>query len=426
MLKNAPVQGAPRRQLFYGWVIVAVCALICALVFGFMYSYGVFFKPLANFFQADRASVSLVFSISMIAGSGIAILLGWLADRFSAGRLLALCGLLIGVGLILSSRVQTLWQLFLSFGLIVAVGLQGAFGIAAALVSRWFKQNRGLALGVMASGSGLGVFLIVPLCERLINAYDWSVTFIIAGCVAGILIIALSFLLRPAPRSLPAGESKSDRVSRINAGRTTPDSGMSLKRAVTNRIFIAIMVAYALFAFSVQIILIHLVNYATDTGISPLVATTFVSVIGIVSIAGRLSSGVIAEKIGAHETLMLARGLLVIAFVCLMLIKSLWGFYLFAALFGIAFGGEVVASTVFTSVYFGTKSMAALINFYGFFIGIGGALGAWVAGKIFDNTQSYHWAFITGAAVALASLTTILLLKIQDRRAAAARAGSVS
>ena len=408
------------RKFFYGWVIVAVCAVMVAVTFGLMYSYSVFFKPIADYFHWDRASVSFIYSGSLIIGAAISIGVGWLADRYGSARLMAFCGFMIGAGLILSSQVHNLWQLFLTYGLIEAIGIQGCYGVVAALVSRWFVKNRGLALGITSSGSGLGTFLIVPGNERLINAFGLTETFIIAGSIAGILMISLSFLLRSAPRSSLPDWEKLNPASKKNPDRMAEKSGMNLSQAIKDRTFILISLVFFLVGFSTQIVIIHLVNYATDMGIGPLVATTFMSVIGLFSIAGRLAGGVSSEKIGVHNVLILVRILLIASFICLILAKAIWEFYLFAIIFSVAFGGEITQAPLFMGRHYGTKTMATLVNYLGFFICIGGAAGAWAAGKIFDTTQSYHWAFVAGAIVTLASLIIVLLLKRKERRNTAA------
>lgn len=166
-----------------------------------------------------------------------------------------------------------------------------------------------------------------------------------------------------------------------------------------------------LFFFGIQIIMVHLVNYATDMGISPLVAATLISIIGAASIAGRLSTGVGADKIGLYNTLIFTPVFLIIAFVCLIFAKSLWSFYLFAVIFGFAYGGEVPLMPLFVGKYWGTKTMTTLVGMNMLVISVGGAIGPWMAGKIFDATQSYQGAFIAGALAGLASLILVLKLK---------------
>ena len=145
------------------------------------------------------------------------------------------------------------------------------------------------------------------------------------------------------------------------------------------------------------------------------VVATFISVIGAVSIAGRLSYGIGSDKGGIHNALLLTRVFLVASFIFLLFSRSLWAFYLFAVIFVLPYGGEIPQIPLFIGKYFGTKAMATLVGLILFITSIGGALGPWVAGKIFDSTQSYQWAFTAGAIAGLVSLVLVLILKRINR-----------
>ncbi len=407
-----------RSKLSYGWVVVAACTLMVAITYGLLYSYSVFFKPLADYFGWDRASVSLVYSTLLIIRGAVSIFIGWLADRYGSIKLMVFCGFMIGLGLVLSSQVHTLWQLFITYGVIEAIGLSGAFGIGAALISRWFTKNRGMALGILASGSGLGSLLIVPGSERLIAAFSWSGAFTIGGIIAGVVVMALAFLLRPPPPSAVMVNDKPASMAKSSDKPVIAESEVTLGQAVKDSRMILLMGAFFFFFFSIQMIMVHLVNYATDVGISPLIAATFIGVIGAVSIAGRLATGAGADRVGIHNTMILTRVCLVASFICLMFTTSLWAFYLFAVIFSLSYGGEIPQIPLSVGKYFGTKMMATLVGLCSFTLSAGGAVGSWLAGKIFDATQSYQGAFIIGAAAGLVSLILILVLQRQNRRPA--------
>jgi MFS family permease len=393
---------------YYGWVVVAACALMIAITFGVMFSYSVFFKPLADYFHWDRATVSLIYSASSIILGDFALVIGWLADRYGYAKLSLFCGFMVCLGLILSSQIQTIWQFFLTYAVIESIGLSGSFGIGMAMVSKWFTKKRGIAIGILSSGSGLGTLLIVPGTERLINAFDWSRAFVIIGIAAGVLMITMSFLLRLPPKPISPIENKPKKI--LDGEKAATSTQITLGQALKDSQMILIMAAAFLFCFSMQMVMIHLVNYATDMGINPLTAATFISLIGAVSIAGRLSTGIGSDKAGLNSTLILTRVFLVISLLCLIFSKSLWSFYLFAVIFGLCYGGEIPQIPLFIAKHWGTKAMATLVGLNSFIVSIGGALGPWVAGEIFDITNSYQEAFIIGAIAGLVSLLIILIL----------------
>jgi MFS family permease len=394
---------ASTHQFNYGWVVVGAGALMIFVTYGLTYSYSVFFKPLADFFQWDRASVSLIYSLAVIIRGAAAIGTGWLADKYGARKTMVFCGLMMGAGYLLSSQVSALWQFFLTYAVVEAIGVSGIFGIGSAIASRWFTKNRGLALGIVASGSGLGTLLIVPITEKLVDAFQWSQTFIIVGIAAGILMVGGALFLREPPQA-----------TQTTAKQEKPSA--TVGRALKDIRFWLVMICFALFLFATQMVLVHVVNYATDVGIEPLVAATFVSVIGAVSIIGRLSTGIVAEKIGLYKSLVIICICLGVSFVLLLFTRSAWSFYIFAVLFGIAYGGEVTQIPLVIVRFFGTRVMATLMGVLLFVTGFGGAAGPWIAGKLYDVTGSYNWAFVIGIIASALCIVTVWLLKRAEKQ----------
>jgi MFS family permease len=405
-VQNESISEAPRSKFFYGWVIVAVCTLMMAVTYGLIYSYSVFFKPLAEHFSWDRSTVSLVYSASLVIRGAFSIGVGWLADKYGPVKITVFCGFMIGLGLVLTSRVTELWQLFATYAVVEAIGLSGTFGIATAVTSRWFTKNRGLALGIVSSGVGVGTLLIVPGAERLIKFFDWSEAYVIFGVASGVLMIATSFLLKPAPKQ-----------AATNPGVQTskPQIEVSLGKAIRSPKMVMLILVFGFIFFCNQMIIVHLYNYATDIGIDPLVAAGLVVTIGILSIAGRLTMGVGADKLGIYNTLIICCVLLVVSFICLIYANALWSLYIFAVVFGFAYGGEVPQIPLFLGKFFGTKAMAALMGVILFVSNFGGALGPWVAGKIFDLDNSYQWAFILGIGVGVCALVVAFILKREGK-----------
>jgi MFS family permease len=410
------VHGSDGRR--YAWVIVISCTLMMAVTYGLMYSFSVFFKPLADYFNWDRATVSLVYSISLVMRGGISIATGWLADRYGAKKLMVFCGIMIGLGLILSSQVNALWQLLLSYSLIEAIGLSGTFGITTAVTSRWFTRNRGLALGLVSSGVGIGTLLMVPGAERLIQALEWPNAFIVFGVICGLVVIIGAFFLKSPPADRP--EVLAPFVRAVDKS-STKEAGLipnlSLKEAIVNPRMILVIMIFFLIFFCTQMVMVHLVNYATDLGIDPLVAASLVSIIGIVSIAGRLVMGSGSDRLGPHNIMILVCALIFISLICLIFTSQLWAFYFFAVFFGFAYGGEVPQIPLLVGSIGGTKTLATLIGLILFLGNVGGALGPWVAGKMFDLGGHYQWAFTIGASAAFLAIVMAALLKLKSKSA---------
>ncbi|MFH1087973.1 MAG: MFS transporter, partial [Chloroflexota bacterium] len=142
------------RRVFYGWVVVGISVVILLIVWGCQYSFGVFFKPLISEFGWTRASTSLAYSLYMVIHGLTQPVTGIVADRWGPRVPLIICGVGMGIGYFLMSRVTELWQLYLYYGVVIAISMTFAFVPIASTVTRWFTARRGLALGITATGVG--------------------------------------------------------------------------------------------------------------------------------------------------------------------------------------------------------------------------------------------------------------------------------
>jgi OFA family oxalate/formate antiporter-like MFS transporter len=407
---------ALHRAFFYGWIVVAACTLIQLTQFGVQYSFGVFFKPLIADFYWSRAATSLVYSILMICAGLSAIPLGWLADRFGPAKITVVCGVILGLALVLASQVRELWQLYLTFGVLLGISVGGTMAITSGITTRWFVKKRGMALGIVSAGIGIGTLVMPPLTERLITGFGWSQAYLIIGVATSIITIGSGLLLRREPSVMglrPYG------VPAVpippTAGFPSPDRanlsrGLNLREAARTRPFWLICILYFFVNICVQVIMVHLVNYATDLGIAALTAATLVSMIGIGGIIGRLGMGSIADRIGSFNSLIITCILLAVSLVWLIFSRELWMLYTFAVLFGFAYG-EVPQMPIMVGHFFGLHSVMALAGAMSAATRAGGSLGSWLGGKIFDVSQSYSTAFIMMVIVAFLALATALVLK---------------
>jgi len=186
--------------------------------------------------------------------------------------------------------------------------------------------------------------------------------------------------------------------------------------ALHTRTLWLLVVSYTLFNFCLQMVMVHLVNYATDIGITPLVAATFISVIGIGSITGRIAMGAFSDRLGSHNALLMCCIILVSTLVLLIFARDPWMFYLFAVIFGFAYGGEVPQMAALVGRFFGLRAVAALVGTIALGATTGGALGSYLAGHIFDVTDSYRLAFSIAASASLMAIVTTIGIGRQWRK----------
>jgi OFA family oxalate/formate antiporter-like MFS transporter len=386
---------------------------------GIIYTFGIFFKPLIADFGWSRAATSGVYSLFQVS-AGIAVIpLGWLADRFGPSRISVLSGFMIGLGLILTSQVSELWQLYLTYGVIVGIGVSGTFAICTGVTARWFFKRRGLALGIVSSGVGLGTVIMSPVAERLITAFGWSEAYIIIGLVTLVVIITCSVFLRSDPAEIgcrPYGEEGPPLQTPTTEHKNgaicpTTETGIALSVAFRNRHLWILISLFFFFGLGVQLVQVHFVNYATDKGITSFIAATFLSVIGVCSVVGRLASGAMSDRIGHIRALIICCVIFTVSLIWLTFAEQLWMFYFFAILFGLSYGGEVPLMPLLIGQFFGLKAVMALVGVTMASSRAGGALGAWMGGAVFDATNSYTVAFIIAAITGLLSLLIIPMLR---------------
>ncbi len=397
-----------KPRFFYGYIIVGAAFLIMVVMFGTMYSFGVFFKPVLTEFGWTRAATSGAYSLNMVLIGLLAIIAGRLTDRFGPRLVITACGLSLGLGYLLMSQVSAIWQLYLFFGVLVGIGTSGYVPLMST-VARWFVKRRGLMTGIAVSGIGAGTVIMPPVATQLISIYGWRTSYIIVGCVALVIIVIGAQFLRRDPRQvgqLPygAGEVKAE-------GLDSGARGFSLQEAIRTGQFWIFSAAMFLFLFSQQTMMVHIVSHATDLGISAILAANILAIIGGLSIGGRIGMGSAGDRIGNKLAFIIIFILASVALFWLQVAQELWMLYLFAVVFGFAYGGQAALMSPIIAELFGLRAHGAVLGMLLFVTLIGGALGPLVTGRIFDVTDSYYLAFSICAGLMVIGLILVSLLK---------------
>ncbi|MFC1979427.1 MFS transporter [Chloroflexota bacterium] len=185
-----------RDKFFYGWVITIASLVIFTFAMGMRLSFGVFFKSIESDFGLTRGVTSTIFSVYMLFCCVVSVLGGWALDRYGPRTVALLMGSFTGLSLLLTSQTDSAWQLFVTYGLLLALGTGGMFAVVSSTVSRWFDKNRGIALGIVSSGGGLGPVILAPFATYLISNFDWRMAFLVIGLIAGLVMASLSLLLK--------------------------------------------------------------------------------------------------------------------------------------------------------------------------------------------------------------------------------------
>ena len=407
-----------RDKLFYGWVVVIACLIIATVVFGISYSFGVFLKSLGGEFGLTRGATSAVFSAYMLLYSVFGILGGWALDRYGPRIIVLFTGLFTGLSLLLTSQASFPWQLFISYGLVLAIGVGPAYIVIMSTISRWFDKKRGLALGIVGSGTGLGTLLVAPFATYLISSLGWRMAYIIMGSIAWVVVIPLSRLLKKSPAeigALPDG-AKSDSgemgIDEPNREGNTRATELSLPQASRTGNFWLLGAIWLLYAFCYLMLVTHLVPHATDIGITAMEAAGILSLMGGSNVVGRLLMGRVSDSIGRKATAITCALLVAGAMILLTRSQDLWMLYLFGVVCGFSFGGLDPAVTALIGDIFGLRSIGIIMGTLNVAWGIGAAIGPATGGFMFDVSESYFVAFLAGA---LAMLIVALLVALTRR-----------
>jgi MFS family permease len=397
-------------KTYYGYIIVGTCFLIMTLAYGAQNAFGVFFKPMAKEFGWGRAETSGPFALCILVSGLLGIISGRLSDRFGSRKVVSLGGIILGLGFVLMSLINSLWQLYLFYGVLVAIGLSAIYIPLVTMIARWFTKRRGLMSGIGISGIGFGIGVVPALASQLIIKFQWRTPLLVIGVVLMVSIALLAQLLRNAPEIISPPSRPENQVKES----LTVDEGFSFVEATRTRQFWMIFTAWFFYGFFYQIGIVHIVPYATDLGMSTITAATILTTIGLVGTVGRISQGFISDRLGNKNTVFASYALMGLAYVGLAVVHFVWMLYIFAVIFGFLFGIGILLIPM-VAEYFGFKELGFISGVLIFSNNLGGAIGPPLAGGIFDALGNYNLAFILCAAAGLVAGLIVLLLKPASR-----------
>lgn len=397
----------PRPTFFYGYVIVFVSTVVMTMTFGVNYSFGIFFTPLRAEFGWTKVVTSIAYSVLTFLAGFLGIFAGRFTDRFSA-KMVSLCGgCFLGLGCILLSRITAAWQFYLIYGLVVSAGIGGVWPSLTATVPKWFLRGRGLMIGIVASGTGIGTMIVPPLASRLISGYGWRSAYVILGVFTLVFVVVAALFMRRDPHQMGqllygGGEGEQRRN-----GQVARD--LSYREMAHDRHMRMVCFIYFCFGFSLHTVMVHIVPYAIENGIPPETAAGLMAVAGGASVLSKLVVGAVSDRIGVRWSLAYNFILLMAALLWLQATGSLSALRAFAFAFGFAYGGIMALQSVLSADLFGLSSLGLILGSVTFIYTIGSAVGPLLSSYLFDVTRSYRIAFFICVLLDGAALAVILI-----------------
>lgn len=383
----------------YGWVIVAVGALMTCVAFGAMMSLAVFLQPISESMGWSRSGVSTAATIDFLAMGLAAFFWGALSDRFGT-RIVVLSGaVLLGAGLIGASQATSLWQFQFFFGVLVGISIGAFYAPMVAAASAWIDRQRSLAVALVSAGMGVSPMTVAPFASWMIATYDWRTAMLAIGIAALALLIPASLLVRPPPAQ-PATPAA--------GGTGVVEREWTVAQALRTPQFITLALAHFACCAAHSGPIFHMVSYAVVCGVAPLTAVTVYSLAGFSGLGGRLLLGVMADRFGAKHVLV--GGLLVqaLSIAAYLAVGRLGEFYTLSVVFGLAYGGVMPLYAVLVREYFGVRIMGSMFGAVSAFASLGMALGPLAGGMVFDTFHAYQWLHVGSFAIGMAAVAVAL------------------
>jgi MFS family permease len=387
------------------WLVVAVSSVGLFLHFGSLLvnAFGVFLTTLCDQFHWSRGQVSFAFSLATLAAMLTMPLTGWLTDRFGSRRPILVCMAVFGaLYASLSFLTPHLWHLYAVFLILGLVGPGTSAVPHASLISRWFTERRGLALGLAMSGTATGGVIWPRATQALMDQFGWRNAYAISGGTVLLVAVPLLLLFLKEP-SAPV------RLSSQSATDGAAD-GLTRGEALRGSLLWLLLFAFFIISMSIHACMIHLVPMLKDRGMTPGSAALAASLFGAAGMVGRLGVGYLLDLLPAERIPSIAFG--VVAAGIFLLFAGVTGASAYAAamLIGFGYGSESATIPYLVGRYFGLRSFGEIYSYLFITVPLGGALGSYLMGAVFDAMGSYRLALLfCGVATVVAAMALLRL-----------------
>ena len=407
-------------MMFYGWYIVGACVLMAMYLAGTVFmGFTTIFDPIAREMGWSYTQISFASSLRGFEFGLLIPIAGMIMDRWGPRKLVFGGLIVVGAGMIMISRVQTLLMFYAAFGL-VCVGMSAApVTLLTATVANWFQEHPGLAIGITSSGVSLGGIMI-PVMTYIVDAYGWRQAMVIAGVGVWIIPLPLSLLLRHKPETYPDGEAAGN-----GAGENTAiqEGGRALRfgaiEALRQSAFWIMAVAFLFHVMAVTAIMTHIMPFFTHIGVERAQSGWIIGALPLIGVVGRIGFGWLMDRMNEIKAATLAlvlTGLGVFIFMFVTADRPVL-IFLFILSFGIGWGGGVPMMSGLVILFFGRHRMATIIGCIGSVMMVGILAGAPMAGWTYDSYGSYRAAWlIMGVMLSAAIFVFYFSLRRFDKK----------
>ena len=377
----------------YRWIVVGLSTATTALAWSVRSTFALFYVAMLDELAWGRGPTALGYSLSWLGFVVFAPMAGWVSDRWGTRAVVTLGGVLLGVALGLTGQVTSRTQYYLCFGVLGAAGIAAIIVPATTIVSRWFVASRGTAMGILSAGNAGSAVVFYPLNAWLIATLGWRGALVAFGAILTAAVTALALLYREVPAREP------ERVQRVR----DPEATWTLRDALgSSRLWAAFMMT-ALGTVGFQIMATHQVAHAVDRGFAQASVVWLFALGAGCMMAGNLLGGWLSDRLGRGWVFALGSALAIVGIGALAAVggpDDMPLLVLYTAT-GVGFGMRIAQLSTIPADVFTGPSLGAILGVVQAGGGLGGAVGPFLGGWLFDVSGSYRVAF-TVAAVAIA------------------------
>ncbi len=397
---ESPIEPPSGRSL--ALPVLGLCFMMNMLARGLAETYAVFLLPLTDDFGWSRGQLTSVYAVYMLTSGLAAPAAGMLIDRLGPGFLYAFGVACLGTGQLLASQITELWQFYVCIGLLSGVGV-AAMGMVttSTLLSRWFRDRLGTAMGFGYAAMGTGVLVLVPFAQILIDSVGWRTTYLALG---GGLLCVLPILLFAPWRRIAAGNPDH---ARARAADVAAQGAWTLGRALRDPSFWGLFCVFLFTSMAVFSVVPQAVAYFVACGFDPLTAASAFGVTGFLSVVGMIGTGMLTDRFGRRLTATLSYLCTLIGIVALMLLArapNLWLLFVFVLFFGIGQGARGPVVAALAARLFPGGGLGGIYGAITLGLGFGASTGSWASGLLYDATGGYQAGFTLAAAAVLAGI----------------------
>ena len=415
------------HRFFYGWVILAACFMVTTVASGTMMGFGVFITPMAEDMGWSHSALSFSYALSaMVTGIGV-LIVGSFLHTHSVRFIFFLSTLVHCLGIYMTSTATTIEAFYFWYGFVASIGRSAFFLSTTTLITRWFDKRRGLVMGIMMSGNGVGPFIFSPVITWMIFMWDWQTAYMVLSALMIVCLSVSCFFIRNHPYEMglapygghPEPVPVQSRPTSHGASKPARPGGSLWGDVLRMEGFWSLSFINFFCCVCHSIPLVHVVGFALSAGLSAFAASWVLAIMSISSVVGRIYWGMFADRYGARLALMLTLFMQGALILWLVNAQDPVIFFLYALVWGFGYGGVGTQYGMVSREVFGARLFGPGYAGQNAFAMVGMSVGGFLGGYLFDISHSYVTSWLVSVASGLIASLLAMDLMAQGERAKA-------